>query len=89
MTRRALETTKRLNSRSKQKMMVYGPEPFLNDGPVDKLAILSNFCPFVVFVVLLFRRFAIETEEPRKFQFFEFEMRSAMIAAIAMATHPT
>ena len=31
MTRRAIETTKRHNSRSKQKMIVYGPEPFLQE----------------------------------------------------------
>ena len=41
------------------------------------------------FVVLSFRRFAIETEESNKFQMFEFQTRLATIATIAMATRPT
>ena len=61
-------------------MIVYGLEPFLNDGPIDKSTILSKFRRFVI---LSFRRFAIETEEQNKFQIFEFEMRPAMIATIA------
>ena len=46
---------------------------------------------FVVlsFVVSSFRRFAIETEEQSKFQFFEFETRQAIIATIAVATRMT
>ena len=41
------------------------------------------------FVVSSFRRFAIETEEPSKFQIFEIETRPAMIVTIAMATRMT
>ena len=32
-----------------EKMIVYGPEPFLNDGLVDKLTVSSRFRRFVVF----------------------------------------
>ena len=69
-------------------MIVYGSEPFLNDGPVNKLTVSSKFRRVVVcrFVVSPFRRFAIETEEPSKFQIFEFETRPVMIAIIVMAT---
>ena len=48
LTRRAIETTKRRNSRSKQKKIVYGTEPFLSDGPVDKSTVSSKFRRFAV-----------------------------------------
>ena len=69
-------------------MIVTGPEPFLNDDPVDTSTV-SRKC-FVVssFVVSSSRRFAIETEEPSTFQMFAFETRPAWIATVAMATRP-
>ena len=90
LMRRAIETTKRRNSRSKQKMIVYGPEPFLNDCR-RQIKRFEQVSSFVVcrFVVSMFRRFAIETKEQVYFSFFESETRPAMIptiATIAIAT---
>ena len=67
-------------------MIVYGQEPFLNDGFVDKLTVSSKFRCLVVWT---FRRFAMKTEEKVNFNFFEFETRLAMIVTIAMATRLT
>ena len=56
LTRRAIETTKRRNSRSKRKKdVVHGSESFLNGGPIDKATVSSEFRRLVV------RRFVVSS----------------------------
>ena len=64
-------TSRQLNDETpeqNEKMIVYGPERFLNDGPANKSAVWGKFCRFVSTSV---RHFGIETEEPSSFQFFD------------------
>ena len=89
-------TQKNLRSkRQNDKTPVQNKKWSFTDQNRSWMMVLSINQPFwasfavLSFVVSSFRRFAIETEEPSEFQFFEFETRLAMIATIAMATRLT
>ena len=74
-----------------KKTIVFAPERFLNDGLVDKSAVLSKFHRLSV---SLFCRFIVslscdrDRKKTSKLQVFEFQTRQVTIATIAMATRP-